>query len=114
MSSEQASEYSKNSYKSILADLNRQLQDLGRDIDIVRGREFRSNNSILDGKLKKNLYEGLTRRQNIKMLFQFQIYQKYQLTFIRKTILLRSAFVFGLFFPCSLFPVDWNFMSNLK
>jgi hypothetical protein len=61
MSSEQASEYNKYSYKSIRSDLNRQLQDLGRDIDIVRGRDFRSNNSILDGKLKKNLHEGLAR-----------------------------------------------------
>jgi hypothetical protein len=50
--SEQASEYNKNSYKSIRSALNRHLQDLGRDIDIVCGREFRSNNSILDGKLK--------------------------------------------------------------
>ena len=37
------------------------MQDLGRDIDIVRGRDFRSNNSILDRKLKKNLHEGLAR-----------------------------------------------------
>ena len=59
MSSEQASEYNTNSYKSIRSALNRHLQDLGRNIDIVRGREFRSSNSILDGKLKKNLQEGL-------------------------------------------------------
>ena len=114
MSSEQASEYNKNSYKSIRLALSRHFQDLGRDIDIVRGREFRSSNTILDGKLKTNLQEDWRGRQNIKMLFQFQIYQKYQLTCMRKTILLHSAFVFGLFFPCSLFPMDWNFKSNLK
>jgi hypothetical protein len=34
---------------------------LGRDIDIVRGKEFRVSNNILDGKLKKNLQEGLAR-----------------------------------------------------
>lgn len=61
MSSEQTSEYQKNSYKSIRSAINRHLQDLGRDIDIVRGKEFRSSNSILDGKLKKNLQEGLAR-----------------------------------------------------
>jgi hypothetical protein len=53
--------YNKNSYKSIRLALSRHFQDLGRDIDIVRGREFRSSNTILDGKLKTNLQEGLAR-----------------------------------------------------
>ena len=52
MSSEQASEQNKNSYQSIRSALNRHLQDLGRDIDIVRGREFQPSNGILDGTLK--------------------------------------------------------------
>jgi len=61
MSKEQASEYTQNSFKSIRSAINRHLQDLGRDLEIVRGREFRTSNNILDGKLKKNLQEGLAR-----------------------------------------------------
>ena len=53
----QANEYTKNPFKSIRSAINRQFQDLGRDIDIVRGKEFRASNNILDGKLKKNLQE---------------------------------------------------------
>lgn len=54
MSKEQASEYTQNSFKSIRSAINHHLQDLGRDLEIVRGREFRTSNNILDGKLKKN------------------------------------------------------------
>jgi hypothetical protein len=61
MAAEQANEYTKNSFKSIRSAINRHFQDLGRDIDIVRGKEFRASNNILDGKLKKNLQEGLVR-----------------------------------------------------
>jgi hypothetical protein len=57
MAAEQANEYTKNSFKSIRSAINRHCQDLGRDIDIVRGKEFRVSNNILDGKLKKNLQE---------------------------------------------------------
>jgi tyrosine-protein phosphatase YwqE len=59
MAAEQANEYTKNSFKSIRSPINRHCQDLGRDIDIVRGKEFRVSNNILDGKLKKNLQEGV-------------------------------------------------------
>lgn len=58
---EQASEYHKNSFKSIRSALNRHIQNLGRDFDIVRDRQFKTCNSILDGKLKKNVQEGLAR-----------------------------------------------------
>lgn len=54
MSSDQVMEYHKISYKSAI---NR--QDLGREFDIVRGKEFRTSNSILDGQLKNKLQEGL-------------------------------------------------------
>ena len=57
MAAEQANEYTKNSFKTIRSAINRHFQDLGRDIDIVRGKEFRASNNILDGKLKKNLQE---------------------------------------------------------
>lgn len=50
-------EYHKNSFKSIRSAVNRYLhvQDLGPDFDIVRGRDIRTRNNILDGKLKNNL-----------------------------------------------------------
>lgn len=55
---EQASEYHKNSFKSIRSALNRHIQNLGRDFDIVRDRQFKTCNSILDGKLKKKCSRG--------------------------------------------------------
>ena len=61
MAAEQANEYTKNSFKSIRSAINRHFQDLGRDIYIFRGKEFRVSNNILDGKLKKNIQEGLDR-----------------------------------------------------
>lgn len=52
-SSELTYDYQKYSYKSIRSTINQHLQDFGRDIDIVWGKELRSSNSIFDGKLKK-------------------------------------------------------------
>ena len=61
MAAEQANEYTNNSFKSIRSAINRHFQDLGRDIDIDRGKEFRVSNNILDGKLRKKLQEDLAR-----------------------------------------------------
>lgn len=61
MSTAQAQEYHKNSFKSIRAGINRHLRDLDRDLDIVRDKGFRKANDILDGKLKQNLQQGLSR-----------------------------------------------------
>ena len=61
MTTECALEYNINSYKAIRSGINRHLHDLGRDLDIVRGRAFKMSNEILDGKLKKNLEQGLTK-----------------------------------------------------
>jgi hypothetical protein len=38
MAAEQANEYMNNSFKFIRSSINRHFQDLGRDIDIVRGK----------------------------------------------------------------------------
>ena len=57
MTTECALEYNINSYKAIRSAINRHLHDLGRDLVIVRGKEFKR----LDGKLKKNLEQGLTK-----------------------------------------------------
>lgn len=46
--------------KSIRSAINRYVQDLGRDFEKVRGKDFRTSNSILDGKLKTNLQEAYT------------------------------------------------------
>lgn len=54
MSFEQTSEYQKkNSYKSICSAINRHLQNLGREINIVRGKEYKSSNMNFDGNLKR-------------------------------------------------------------
>ena len=46
--------------KNIRAALNRHIQDLDRDFDIVRDKGFRKVNDI-DGKLKSSLQKGLSR-----------------------------------------------------
>ena len=56
-----AQEYHKNSLKNVRAAINRHLKDIGRTIDIVRDKEFKSSNSMLSAKLKFNLRNGLTR-----------------------------------------------------
>ena len=61
MSAAQAQEYHKNSFKSIRGGINRYIKDIDRDIDIVRDKQFRRANEILDGKLKQNLHQGLSR-----------------------------------------------------
>ena len=47
----QSENYHKNSLKSIRSAINRHLQDLGRSIDIVRDKEFKSANNTLNGML---------------------------------------------------------------
>ncbi|XP_052710769.1 uncharacterized protein LOC128185135 [Crassostrea angulata] len=61
MTKQQASEYHNNTFKSIRSALNRHIHDIGRQFDIVCDREFRESNNVLDGKLKKNLQDGLSR-----------------------------------------------------
>lgn len=57
----QATEYHKNSMKSIRAALNRKIKDLGRDIDIVRDKEFKKSNDLLNAKLKYMVKSGTSR-----------------------------------------------------
>ncbi|XP_062590519.1 uncharacterized protein LOC134252097 [Saccostrea cucullata] len=59
--SELAGEYHKNTLKNIRAALNRHLQDLGRNLDIVNASEFKVSNKILNGLLKQRMQEGLSR-----------------------------------------------------
>ena len=48
MSEEQSAEYHKNSFKNVRAAINRHMKDIGRDVDIVRDKEFKSSNGMLN------------------------------------------------------------------
>ncbi|KAL3871615.1 hypothetical protein ACJMK2_039604 [Sinanodonta woodiana] len=52
MPANQAQEYHKNSLKNVRAAINRYLKDNGKDIDIVKDKEFKNANSMLNAKLK--------------------------------------------------------------
>lgn len=54
--------------KSLRSAINRKLHDLERDFDIVRDKQFRKSNETLDGKLKSNLKEGLSRPTQHKQI----------------------------------------------
>ncbi|XP_048749546.2 uncharacterized protein LOC125661544 isoform X3 [Ostrea edulis] len=58
---EAAGEYHKNTLKNIRGAINRHLQDLGRNIDIVNDKEFRATNRTLKGLLKLRMQERLSR-----------------------------------------------------
>jgi hypothetical protein len=91
MTSGQASEYHSNTFKSIRSAINRHLHDIGRQFDIVRDREFKTCNNILDGKLKKkNLQEGLSRPTKHKDVIPTQDLNKI------------SAYLYGDMTPVSL------------
>ena len=61
MPEQQASEYHKNTLKNVRAAINRHLKDIGSTFDIVRDKEFRTANNCLDGKLKHNVRQGVSR-----------------------------------------------------
>ncbi|KAL3889755.1 hypothetical protein ACJMK2_002083 [Sinanodonta woodiana] len=61
MQADQAQEYHKNSLKNVRAAINRYLKDNGKDIDIVKDKEFKNANSMLNAKLKFNLKSGISR-----------------------------------------------------
>ncbi|CAC5410636.1 unnamed protein product [Mytilus coruscus] len=56
-----AQEYHKNPLKSVRSAINRHLKDIGRNIDIVRDKDFKLANSMLSAKLKFDLRNGLSR-----------------------------------------------------
>lgn len=53
--------YHKNTLKNIRSALNRYLQDIGRNIDIVKDAAFKPANRTLDGMLKCMTREGISR-----------------------------------------------------
>lgn len=74
-------EYHKNSFKSIRSAIRRYIQVLRRDFYIVRGRDFRTGNKILDEKLKKNLQDGHSKPTQNKEIIPPRYLQK-QKTFL--------------------------------
>ena len=69
MTKEQVTEYTHNSFKSIRAALNRHLQGPGRDMGIVRGKEFRGSNNVLDAKLKKKIARRIRKANKTYTIF---------------------------------------------
>jgi len=61
LNSNQSNEYHKNTLRNVRAAIKRHVHDIGRDFDIVRDKDFRSANAMLDGKLKFNTREGFSR-----------------------------------------------------
>ncbi|KAL5007571.1 hypothetical protein ScPMuIL_016377 [Solemya velum] len=51
--------YHRNTLINIRAGINRKLADLNRNIDVVRDKEFKYANGMLDGLLKKRASQGL-------------------------------------------------------
>ena len=52
-------EYHRHTLKNIRGAVNRHLQDIGRNIDIVRDKEFKLANMTMDGVLKSRLHRHL-------------------------------------------------------
>ncbi|XP_069140542.1 uncharacterized protein [Argopecten irradians] len=61
LTEKQAEVYHKNTMINIRAAINRHLQDLKRDIDIVRDKQFKPANKTLDGLLKVRMTTGASR-----------------------------------------------------
>lgn len=56
-----AKSYHKNTLKNIRSGLNRHLADIGRNIDIVHGANFKPANRTLDGFMKEQTKSGMSR-----------------------------------------------------
>ena len=80
MTTEYALEYNINSYIDIRSGIDLHNHDLGRDFDIVRGREFRRTNAILDGKLKKHFKHGLIKPTKHKEILSTSELENFQHT----------------------------------
>ena len=54
-------EYHRHTLKNIRGAVNRHIQDIGRNIDIVRDKEFKLANKTMDGVLKSRLHQTSVR-----------------------------------------------------
>ncbi|XP_033759587.1 uncharacterized protein LOC117341836 [Pecten maximus] len=66
--SQQAQVYHKNSLINIRGAINRKLTDLGRDIDLVRDKKFKSSNLNMTGLLKQRMHDGSSRATQHKAI----------------------------------------------
>ena len=62
--------YHKNTIKNIRSALNRHLSDIGRRIDIVHDKDFKSANNTLDGFLKEQTRSGNSRATTHKAIIE--------------------------------------------
>lgn len=85
--------YHKNSLINIRA-INRHLQDINRNIDIVRDKEFKMANRALDGLLKERMRSGTSLPTNHKEIVEPADLQK-MFTYLKKgsssPVILRHA-----------------------
>lgn len=93
-----AGEYHKNSLVNVRAALNRHLKDLKRnEFDIVRDREFKPANQMLDGKLKHNVKSGVSRPTKHKEIISQEDLEKINTYLAPSTpVLLRYRIWFNL------------------
>ena len=63
-----AQEYHKNTLKNVRAAINRHIHEIGKDYDIVRDKEFKTANHMLDAKLKHNISQSFQQMILIKFL----------------------------------------------
>ncbi|XP_033725029.1 uncharacterized protein LOC117315013 isoform X2 [Pecten maximus] len=66
--SQQAEVYHKNTLINIRGAINRRLTDLGRDIDLVKDKEFKPSNRIMTGLLKQRMRDGSSRPTQHKQI----------------------------------------------
>ncbi|KAK3083534.1 hypothetical protein FSP39_024893, partial [Pinctada imbricata] len=57
----QAEEYHKSSMKALRNAINRYIQDIGRNVDIVRDSDFKVANRVFNGMLKDRMKTGASR-----------------------------------------------------
>ncbi|XP_062577797.1 uncharacterized protein LOC134239637 [Saccostrea cucullata] len=68
--------YHKNSLINIRAAINRHLADLRRDVNVVKDKEFRTANGILDGLFKERTQLGLSKPTKHKEIIEIHDLQK--------------------------------------
>ncbi|XP_052068538.1 uncharacterized protein LOC127707827 isoform X2 [Mytilus californianus] len=71
-----ASVYHRNTFINVRSALNRHLKDLQRNIDIVRDKEFRNSNNMLDSTLKMMTKSGLSRPTQHKDIIEMDDLKK--------------------------------------
>lgn len=73
---EHTSEYHKNTMKAIRAAINRHLSDIGRNIDIVNDKAFKTANKSLTGLMKHRMVTGTSRPTTHKEIIHKSDLQK--------------------------------------